>query len=340
MATMKAIQVREAGADFKLVEKEIPEPQAGEVLIKVEACGICHGDVLAKEGGGHFEVKYPITPGHEVVGKVAKAGPGEKTWKPGQRVGVGWHGGHCMQCQACRSGDIASCPNSLITGLSTNGGYAEYMLARAEAMVLIPDEFTAAEAAPLLCAGVTTFGALQKSGAKCGETVAVQGIGGLGHLAIQFAKKLGFRVVALSRGHDKEALCYQLGAHAYIDTSDGKAAAELQKMGGAKAIICTAPQGGSIAGLVAGLARNGHLVMVSAPQEPLVIPPFLLLGGSRSISGWVGGNQSDTLRFSLLTGVKPMIEEFPLEQAAEAYGKMMSSEVRFRSVLKMREGRT
>ncbi|HKV05233.1 MAG TPA: alcohol dehydrogenase catalytic domain-containing protein [Candidatus Acidoferrales bacterium] len=335
MATMKAIQVRQGGADFELVQKEVPEPRAGEVLIKVEACGICAGDSLAKDGGGPFPVKYPVTPGHEVVGKVARIGAGETVWKLGQRVGVGWHGGHCMQCLACRSGQIADCPNSLITGLTINGGYAEYMLARAEAVIAMPDEFGAAEAAPLLCAGVTTFGALQRSGAKGGDTVAVHGIGGLGHLAIQFSKKLGFRTVALSRGRDKEALSYQMGAHAYVDTSEGKAAAELQKMGGANSIICTAPNSAEIAGLVGGLARGGNLVMVAAPHEPLTIPAFLLLGGSRSITGWVGGSQSDTLRFSVRAGIKPMIEEFPLERAAEAYGRMKDAKVRFRSVLKM-----
>jgi D-arabinose 1-dehydrogenase-like Zn-dependent alcohol dehydrogenase len=335
MPSMRAVQVREAGGDFELVEKEIPEPKSGEVLIKVEACGICAGDELAKDGGGPFPIKYPITPGHEVAGKVAKIGAGETVWKLGQRVGVGWHGGHCMQCMACRNGDIAACANSLITGLTINGGYAEYMLARAESLVAMPDEFGAAEAAPLLCAGVTVFGGLQKSGAKAGDLVAVHGIGGLGHLALQFSKKLGFRTVALSRGRDKEALSYQMGAHAYVDTKEGNAAAELQKMGGANAIICTAANSAEIAALVGGLARGGHLVMVSAPHEPLTIPPFLLLGGSRSVSGWVGGSQAATLRFSVNAGVKPMIEEFPLERTAEAYAKMKSAKVRFRSVLKM-----
>jgi propanol-preferring alcohol dehydrogenase len=335
MPTMRAIQVRQPGGDFELIEKQVPEPKAGQVLMKVEACGICAGDALAKDGGGPFPIHYPITPGHEVVGKVVKIGDGENVWKLGQRVGVGWHGGHCMQCMACRNGDIGACPNSLITGLSIDGGYAEYMLARAESLVLMPQEFSAAEAAPLLCAGVTTFGALRASGAKGGDTVAIHGIGGLGHLAIQFSKKLGFRTVALSRGRDKEALSYQLGAHAYVDTSDGKAAAELQKLGGANAIICTAPNSVAIAELVSGLARAGHLVMVSAPHEPLTIPPFLLLGSVRSVSGWVGGSQSDTLRFSVLAGIKPMVEEFPLERASEAYEKMMNSKVRFRSVLKM-----
>ncbi len=335
MATMRAVQIARAGGDFELVEKPIPEPKAGEVLIKVEACGICHGDVLAKQGGGPFRVKYPITPGHEVVGKVVAMGADETVWKVGQRVGVGWHGGHCMKCAACRNGDIANCPNALITGLSLDGGYAEYMLAHAEAIVAMPEEYSSTEAAPLLCAGVTVWGGLQKSGAKGGDIVAIQGIGGLGHLAVQYAKRLGYRTIAISRGKDKEADARKLGAHAYIDAGEGKVAEELQKLGGAKAILCTAPHADAIAAVVGGLAPGGHLVMVGAPHEPLTINPFVLLGGSRSISGWVGGSQQDTLRFSVLTGVMPMVEEFPLERVGEAFERMLTAKARYRSVLKM-----
>jgi D-arabinose 1-dehydrogenase-like Zn-dependent alcohol dehydrogenase len=331
---MRAVQVSAPGADFELIQKEIPEPKANEVLIKVEACGICHGDAIAKEG--HFpNLKYPRIPGHEVVGIIRQLGSQDVNWQVGQRVGVGWHGGHCFQCSACRKGDFGACENSLTTGLSTDGGYVEYMVARAEALVSLPDELSSVDAAPLLCAGRTTFGALQSSQAKGGDIVAIHGLGGLGHLAVQYAAKRGFKTVVLSRGKEKESLAFQLGAHVYIDTQAQDAAKELQKLGGAKVILATAPNSQAISGLVGGLGRNGELIMVTGVRELLQIPPFLLLGGGRSIRGWVSGSIDEAVRFSALFKVIPMVEVFPLEQAALAYEKMMTGKVHFRSVLKM-----
>jgi D-arabinose 1-dehydrogenase-like Zn-dependent alcohol dehydrogenase len=334
MKLMKAIQVSSPGADFELIQKEIPEPGNNEVLIKVEACGICHGDSIAKQG--HFPgIKYPIIPGHEVVGIVDKIGPMVTSWEVGQRVGVGWHGGHCNQCSACHKGDFGACEKSLTTGIHIDGGYAEYMIARPEAMVSIPEELNAVEAAPLLCAGRTTFGALQHSGAKGGDLVAIHGLGGLGHLAVQYAVKLGFKTIVLSRGKEKEALAYKLGAHGYIDTDAGDAVKQLIKLGGARVILCTAPNGKAIAELIPGLGRNGEAIIVAGAIDMMQIPPMLLLGGQRSIKGFVSGNIEDTLKFSVLTKVIPMVEVFPLEQVALAYEKMMTSKVHFRSVLKM-----
>jgi D-arabinose 1-dehydrogenase-like Zn-dependent alcohol dehydrogenase len=334
MQLMKAIQVSSPGADFELIQKEIPKPGNNEVLIKVEACGVCHGDAITKEG--HFPgIRYPIIPGHEVVGIVDKAGPMVTHWKAGQRIGVGWHGGHCNQCNSCRKGDFGACEKSLTTGLHMDGGYAEYMIAHPEAMVNIPDELTAVDAAPLLCAGRTTFGALQHSGAKGGDLVAIHGLGGLGHLAVQYAVKLGFRTVVLSRGKEKEELAYKLGAHIYIDTDTGDAAKQLLKLGGARVILCTAPSGKAISDLIPGLGRNGQAIIITGAMDMMQIPPALLLGGERSIRGFVSGNIDDAIRFSILTKVIPMVEVFPLEQAALAYEKMMTAKVHFRSVLKI-----
>jgi len=331
---MKAIQVSKPGADFELIQKEIPTPGDYEVLIKVEACGICHGDSVSKEG--HFPgIKYPIIPGHEVVGVVDKVGSSVTKWLPGERVGIGWHGGHCNQCSACRRGDFGACEDSLVTGLHLDGGYAEYMIANPEVMVRIPVELSSVEAAPLLCAGRTTFGALKKSGAKGGDVVAIHGLGGLGHLAVQFAVKMGFKTVVLSRGKNKEALAYKLGAHVYIDTNDGDAAKQLLQLGGAKVILCTAPSGKAISELIPGLGRNGQAIIVTASMEMMQISPMLLLGGQRSIKGFVSGNIEDALRFSVVTKVVPMVEVFPMEKVAEAYEKMMTAKVHFRSVLKM-----
>ncbi|HUW63497.1 MAG TPA: alcohol dehydrogenase [Spirochaetia bacterium] len=334
MPLMKAIQVSSPGAEFELVNVEIPEPKENEVLIKVQACGVCHGDALAKEGR-YPGIKYPIIPGHEVVGVIDKVGSKTTDWQVGQRVGVGWHGGHCFQCSACRKGDFWACENSLTTGLSIDGGYAEYMIARSQVLNYIPDELTSTEAAPLLCAGRTTFGALQNSGAKGGDLVAIHGLGGLGHLAVQYAVRLGFKTVVLSHSKEKEELAYKLGAHVYIDTNTTDAAKELGKLGGAKVILCTAPNGKAISGLITGLGRNGKIIIVTAPPDMMQIPPFLLLGGSRSIGGWVGGDIEETIRFSLLFRVIPMVEVFPLEQAALAFEKMMTSKVHFRSVLEI-----
>ncbi|HEY5122199.1 MAG TPA: alcohol dehydrogenase [Ignavibacteria bacterium] len=334
MQLMKAVQVSSPGADFEIIQKEIPEPGNNEVLIKVEACGICHGDAIAKEG--HFPgIKYPIVPGHEVVGIVDKIGPMVTNWKAGQRVGVGWHGGHCNQCGACRKGDFGACEKSLTTGIHLDGGYAEYMIARPEAVVNIPDELSSIDAAPILCAGRTTFGALIHSGAQGGDVVAIHGLGGLGHLAVQYAVKLGFKTVVLSRSKDKEELAYKLGAHVYIDTDTGEAVKQLMKLGGARVILCTAPSGKAISDLIPGLGRNGQAIIVTGAGDMMQIPPMLLLGGERSIRGFVTGNIKDALNFSVMTKIIPMVEVFPLEQAALAYEKMMTAKVHFRSVLKI-----
>lgn len=334
MKLMKAIRISAPGADFKLIEIEIPEPGVNEVLIKVEACGICHGDVLAKEG--HFPgIKYPIIPGHEVVGIVEKTGSLVTKWTIGQRVGIGWHGGHCNQCSACRKGDFGFCENALTTGLHIDGGYAEYMIARPEAMVSIPDQFSSVEAAPLLCAGRTTFGALQMSGANGGDLVAIHGLGGLGHLAVQFAVKLGFKTVVLSRGTEKKELAYKLGAHVFIDTDIEDPVKELMKLGGARVLLCMAPNSKAISDLIPGLGRSGQAIIITGGRDLLQISPVLLLGGERSVKGFVGGIMEDALRFSALSGVIPMVETFSLDQATSAFEKMMTAKVHFRAVLKM-----
>ena len=334
MPKMKAIQVSAPDADFKLVNIDIPVPKQNEVLIKVQACGICHGDLLIKEG--HFPgLTYPRIPGHEVVGTIEKLGPQTKYWMVGQRVGIGWHGGHCGFCAACRNGEFGSCDNSMVTGLSMDGGYAEYMIARMEVLTSIPDELSSVDAAPLLCAGRTTYGALKSSKLEGGDLVAVHGLGGLGHLAVQFAVKLGAKVAVISRGKEKEQLAKKLGAHYYIDSNAVNAAQELTKLGGAKVILCTAPNSKSMAELIKGLARNGQMVIVTYSNEPMIIPPGQLMRGQRSIRGWVGGTPEEAIKFSVFSGVKPMIEVFPLEQAASAFEKMMTAKVHFRAVLKM-----
>ena len=334
MRSMKAIQISSPGNDFELVHKEVPKPKENEVLIKVEACGVCHGDSIVKEG--RFPgLQYPRTPGHEVVGIIDQLGSKSKHWKEGQRVGVGWHGGHCFECPACRSGEFGACVDSSTTGITTDGGYAEFMIARMEALNSVPSSLDPVEAAPLLCAGRTTFGALQNSVAKGGDLVAIHGLGGLGHLGLQFAIKLGFETAVLSRGKEKEALARKLGAHHFIDTNTADAAKELMNLGGAKVILCTAPNGKAISELVSGLSRDGQMIIVTYINEMMQFSPANLMRGSRSISGWVGGDPEDALRFSVLTGVRPMVEVFPLEQAALAYEKMMSGKVHFRAVLKM-----
>ena len=334
MTSMKAIQISSPGKDFELVHKEVPKPKENEVLIKVEACGVCHGDAIVKEG--RFPgLQYPRIPGHEVVGIIDQLGSKSKYWKVGQRVGVGWLGGHCFECPDCRSGEFGACEDSSTTGITTDGGYAEFMVARMEALNSVPDILDPVEAAPLLCAGRTTFGALQNSVAKGGDLVAIHGLGGLGHLGLQFAVKLGFETAVLSRGREKEALARKLGAHHFIDTNTADAAKELMNLGGAKVILCTAPNGKAISELVSGLGRNGQMIIVTYVNEMMQISPGNLMRSGRSISGWVGGKPEDALRFSVLTGVRPMVEVFPLEQAALAYEKMMSAKVHFRAVLKM-----
>jgi D-arabinose 1-dehydrogenase-like Zn-dependent alcohol dehydrogenase len=332
---MKAVQISKAGGNFEVVERPIPQPGRGQVRIKVEACGICHSDALVKEGYWPG-IQYPRVPGHEIAGRIDALGADVTLWKPGQRVGLGWHGGHCFQCDPCRRGDFINCLNEKITAISFDGGYQEYMVASAEAVAAMPDDLPAAEAAPLLCAGITVFNALRNSRARGGDLVAVQGIGGLGHLGIQYARQMGFRTVALGRGADKQPLATKLGAHEYIDTSDGAPAAALQKLGGANVILATAPDSKSISALVDGLAVNGTLLVVGASFESLTVTPIQLIAGRKALQGWASGtgkDSEDTLRFSSLTGVRPMIEKYPLEKAADAYEQMISGRARFRVVL-------
>jgi len=334
---MKAVQISKAGGNFEVVERPLPEPGRGQVRIKVEACGICHSDALVKEG--HWPgIQYPRVPGHEIVGRIDAVGADVTLWKPGQRVGVGWHGGHCFQCEACRRGDFALCQNQKITAISYDGGYQEYMIAHAEAVAAMPDDLPADEAAPLLCAGITVYNSLRNSGARGGDLVAVQGIGGLGHLGIQYARHMGFRTVAIGRGGDKKALAAKLGAHEYIDTTAGLPAAALQKLGGAKVVLATAPDSKSMSALMDGVAPNGKLMIVGAGFEPLTITPLQLIGGRKTVQGWPSGtarDSEDTLRFSSLSGVRPMIERYPLEKAADAYDQMITGKARFRVVLTM-----
>ena len=334
---MKVAQISKPGGDFELVEREIPEPGRGQVRVKVEACGICHSDFVVKDGLWPG-LQYPRVPGHEVAGRVHAVGDGVTNWKSGQRVGVGWHGGHDFVCEQCRRGDFTMCVNRKVTGIDFDGGYAEYMIAPAAALAAIPDELPAEEAGPFMCAGVTVYNALRNSGARGGDVVAVQGIGGLGHLGVQYARQMGFRTVALGRGKDKEPLARKLGAHHYIDSGAGDAVAELQKLGGARVILATAPNAQAISAVVDGLSPNGKLVMAGVPTEPLTVSPMSLLLGQRSVAGWYSGtarDSQDTLEFSALSGVHPMIEKFTLSRAAEAYERMHSGKVRFRVVLTM-----
>lgn len=337
MSKMKAVQVGKPGGDFEIVERNIPGPVRNQVRIKVEACGICHSDVLVKEGLWPG-IQYPRVPGHEIAGRIDAVGPDVTNWKPGERVGVGWHGGHDFTCNPCRRGDFIHCQNEKITGITYDGGYQEYMVVPAEAVAAIPDDLQAADAAPLLCAGITVFNALRNSGARPGDLVAVQGIGGLGHLGIQYARQMGFRTFAIGRGKDKEALARKLGATHYIDTAAGDPSAELQKFGGAHVILATAPDSKAMAAVVNGLASNGKLLVVGASGDPIGVTPIQLIMGTKGIQGWASGiatDSEDTMQFSALTGVRPMIEKYPLEKAAEAYDQMISGRARFRVVLTM-----
>src|SRR3981081_1516683 len=336
-APMKVAQIPSPGADFQIVEREIPKPGVGQVRIKVQACGICHSDVLTKEGGLPG-IQYPRGPGHEVAGTIDELGPGVSEWKQGQRVGVGWHGGHDGTCLSCRRGDFRNCRNVKIPGISYDGGYQEYMVAPVEALAAIPDTLSAVEAAPLLCAGITTFNSLRHSGALPGDLVAIQGIGGLGHLGIQFAKKFGYRGAAVGRGSDNAALAKKLGADVYIDSAATDPAAELQKLGGASVILATAPSGKAMSALVGGLGVNGTMMVVGASMDPIEVEPNQLLFGKKSLKGWSGGiptDSQDTLRFAEMTGVRPMIEKYPLAKAAEGYARMTSGKAEFRVVLTM-----
>jgi D-arabinose 1-dehydrogenase-like Zn-dependent alcohol dehydrogenase len=334
---MKAAQVPKPGADFEIVEREIPHPGAGEVRIKVQACGVCHSDVFTKEGQWPG-IQYPRVPGHEVVGLIDDLGAGVSEWKKGQRVGVGWHGGHDGTCRACRRGDFRNCQNLKVPGISYDGGYEQFMVAPVEALVAMPESLGAAEAAPLLCAGITTYNALRHSGAMPGDLVAVQGIGGLGHLGIQFANKLGYKVGAIGRGPENAALAKKLGANVYIDSKSTNVAEALQKLGGAQVILATAPSSKAMSELFDGLGPNGKLMVIGVASDPLEVTPVQLVTGSRTIQGWASGttaDEEDTVRFAELTGVRPMIETYPLEKAAEAYARMMSGNAQFRVVLTM-----
>jgi len=334
---MRAVQVAAPGGAFELVQRDVPQPGAGQVRIKVEACGICHSDSLTKLGA-FPGIRFPRVPGHEVVGLIDAVGAGVPEWQAGQRVGVGWHGSHCGYCASCRRGDFVTCVRGQIPGISYDGGYADYMIAPFEALALVPSELKAADAAPLLCAGVTTFNSLRHSGAGPGDLVGVLGVGGLGHLGVQFAARMGCRTVAIARGKDKEPLARKLGAKYYIDSDAQDVAGELGRLGGAAVIISTVTNAAAMSAVLGGLAANGKLILLGVAREPIEVPSMLMVGGRRSICGWPSGNSKDsedTMSFSVLAGVLPMIETMPLERAAEAYERMMSGAARFRMVLTM-----
>jgi D-arabinose 1-dehydrogenase-like Zn-dependent alcohol dehydrogenase len=337
MAKNLVAQVSEPNGAFELVERDIPRPAEQELRIKVHACGICHSDALVKEGSWPG-LQYPRVPGHEMAGVVDEVGKGVTEWKKGDRVGVGWHGGHCFVCTRCRKGDFVTCVKEQITGVTRDGGFAQYVIARHEAVASLPDGLDFAEAGPLLCAGVTTFNALRHSGAKPGELVGVLGVGGLGHLGIQYAAKSGYRVVGIGRGPENGTLAKKLGAFEYIDTKATNAADELQKMGGAKVILATAPNAKAMSEMIGGLGVDGKLLLVGAPFEPMEVPVVPLLLGRRDLQGWPSGTAMDseeTLAFSKFAAVRPMIEKYPLAKVAEAYERMISGKAEFRVVLTM-----
>lgn len=334
MSTMHVMQVPKAN-ELNFVEKEIPTPEANQVLIKVHACGVCHSDIYVTQALWP-DLNLPRVPGHEVVGVIEKVGSSVTQWKVGQRVGVGWAGGRCGQCNPCRHGDFINCEKHRITGIHYDGGYAEFMLAPVEALAAVPDEISFEEAAPLLCAGITTFNALRHSQARAGDVVAIQGIGGLGHLAIQFANKMGFKTVAISKGKDKEELAIKLGAHVFINTENDNSVTDLQKLGGARVILATAPSGKAMSSLITGLSYKGELIIVGAPHDPLEINARELIAYTRTIRGWASGSAIDseeTMKFCALTGIRPMIEKFPLKKAQDALQSMLTNRIRFRAVL-------
>jgi D-arabinose 1-dehydrogenase-like Zn-dependent alcohol dehydrogenase len=336
-ARMKVAQVPSPGGEFEIVERDIPNPESGHVRIKVQACGVCHSDVFTKDG--LFPgIQYPRVPGHEVVGLIDEVGDGVLGWTKGQRVGVGWHGGHDGTCEPCRRGDFGNCQNRKVPGINYDGGYQEYMIAPVEALVSVPEGLDSSEAAPLLCAGLTTFNALRHSGAFPGDLVAMLGIGGLGHLAIQFASKSGYRAVAIGLGPEDEVLAKKLGAKVYIDGKAMNAAEELKKMGGAKVILATAPSSKGMSQVFDGLGPNGKLIIVGVDFKPLELTPLQIIDKTRAIKGWSTGvpiDSEDTVRFAELTGVRPMIETYPLEKAGEAYARMTSGKAKYRVVLTM-----
>ena len=333
---MRSVQVPKPNAPFEFVEKDIPEPGPTQVRIKVQACGICHSDSFTKEGT-FPGIQYPRVPGHEIAGLIDKVGKDVTQWGTGQRVAVGWHGGHCGYCESCRRGDFITCKYAQVPGMAYDGGYADYMIAPVEALAVIPEQLSAIEAAPLMCAGITTYNALRNSGARTGDVVAILGMGGLGHLGIQFASKMGFNTVAIGRARDiEEELMKKLGARQYIDNRSQNAVEELNKLGGAKVILATVPSGKAMTEILGGLAVNGKLVIIGASDEPIQVPTSLMILGRRSLIGWPAGtsiDSQDTLSFSVLSGVRSMNEVFPLERAAEAYDHMMSGKARFRCVL-------
>jgi len=338
---MRSVQISKAGGPFEIVEKDIPEPSPMQVRIKVQACGICHSDSFTKEG--LFPgIQYPRVPGHEIAGVIDAVGKGIATnintsdWREGQRVAVGWHGGHCGHCESCRRGDFVTCHYAQVPGISYDGGYSDYVIVPHEAVALVPNELSATEAAPLMCAGITTYNALRNSGARPGDVVAILGVGGLGHLGIQFASKMGFKTIAIARGKDEEELVKKLGAKQYIDNRSQNAVEELNKLGGAKVILATVPSGKAMSQILGGLAVEGKIVIIGASDEPIEVNPLLFILGRRSLIGWPSGtsiDSQDTLSFSVLSGVRPMNEVFPLERAAEAYDLMMSGKARFRCVI-------
>lgn len=337
MPRMRVAQVSRPKAPLEIVERDIPEPKSGEVRIKVQACGICHSDSFTVEGT-YPGIKYPRVPGHEVAGIIDKIGPDVQGWEVGQKVGVGWNGGYCGHCESCRRGDFTTCLNLQIPGVTYDGGYAEYMIAPANGLALVPQELSPVDVGPLMCAGITTFNSLRNSGAKPGDLVAVLGVGGLGHLAIQFASKMGFRTVAIARGKDKEALSKKLGAHQYIDSQSENPATKLTQLGGAKVILSTVTNGPAIEAAVGGLRVDGKLIILGAAMEPIKLSPIALIQKRLAVQGWPSGSpidSQDTMSFCALTGVRSMNQTFPLEKAAEAYELMMSGKARFRVVLTM-----
>ncbi|HET8979072.1 MAG TPA: alcohol dehydrogenase [Solirubrobacteraceae bacterium] len=332
---MRAVVVKEAGGELELEERDVPQPGFGQALVRVHACGVCHSDMFAKEGN-YPGVSHPVVPGHEIAGTIDALGDGVEGWEVGQRVGVGWFGGNCGHCEWCRRGDFINCQNMEIPGVTMDGGYADYVLVKANAMASMPEDLADEDAAPLLCAGITTYNALRHSGATAGDRVAVLGVGGLGHLGVQFAAHMGFETVAIARGRDKEELARKLGAHHYIDSTAGDPGEALSALGGADVILSTVTASDAIGAVFGGLRPRGRLIIVGASMEPIPVPAAALIGGSNAIVGHASGtsrDSEDTLRFCALSGVRPMIETFPLERAAEAYEKMISGDARFRMVI-------